>query len=102
VHDIAFSGRYFPNRVEEKIITHAPAVVQSGLGLLAARRSRKAGRTGRAAAARNGEAMLVRVIAVDFRLSPAVRRLARNFSRLTGVPLARLLEPERDWAQQYS
>ncbi|MFO7265989.1 MAG: hypothetical protein FWJ73_06930 [Limnochordales bacterium] len=46
--------------------------------------------------------MLVRVIAVDFRLSPAVRRLARNFSRLTGVPLARLLEPERDWAEQYS
>lgn len=46
--------------------------------------------------------MLVRVIAVDFRQSPSVRRLARNFSRLTGVPLARLLEPERGWTEQFS
>lgn len=46
--------------------------------------------------------MLVRVIAVDFRQSPAVWRLARNFSRLTGVPLARLLEPEKDQSEQFS
>lgn len=38
--------------------------------------------------------MLVRVIAINFRLDASVRRLARNFSRLTGVPLARLLEPD--------
>ena len=38
--------------------------------------------------------MQVRVIAIDFRLDPPVRRLARSFSRLTGVPLARLLAPE--------
>lgn len=40
--------------------------------------------------------MLMRVIAIDFRLSRSVRRLARSFSRLTGVPLARLLEPDLD------
>lgn len=34
----------------------------------------------------------MRVITVDFRLSPMVRRLAREFARLTGIPLARLLE----------
>ncbi len=44
--------------------------------------------------ARDSGAMLVRVIAINFRLDASVRRLARNFSRLTGVPLARLLAPE--------
>ncbi len=54
------------------------------------------------AGARNSGAMQVRVIAIDFRLSPSVRRLARNFSRLTGVPLARLLEPERNGTEEFS
>lgn len=36
------------------------------------------------------------IISVDFRLSPMVRRLARSFARLTGIPLARLLAPDGD------
>lgn len=36
----------------------------------------------------------MRVIAIDFRQTPAALRLARSFSRLTGIPLARLLADE--------
>ncbi|MFS8535737.1 MAG: hypothetical protein FWJ65_11335, partial [Limnochordales bacterium] len=42
------------------------------------------------------EAIPLPVIPVEFRLSPMVRRLARNFSRLTGIPLSRLLAPDSD------
>lgn len=69
LHKVARTGRFYHEGVEQSIITHAHGVAQSG-------------------------AMQVRVIPVDFRLSPSVRRLARNFARLTGVPLARLLEPD--------
>ncbi|HEY8418546.1 MAG TPA: hypothetical protein VIK93_10990 [Limnochordales bacterium] len=36
------------------------------------------------------------IITIEFRLSPMVRRLARNFARLTGIPLHRLLAPDGD------
>lgn len=74
VHKVARSGRFSPRNVEQNIITDR----------------------------KNSEAMLVRVIFIDFRLSPAVRRLARSFSRLTGVPLARLLEHDRSGAEEFS
>ncbi|MFS8524005.1 MAG: hypothetical protein FWJ83_03990 [Limnochordales bacterium] len=70
MHKVAAAGRFSLGNVETSSI----------------KRARKA--------ARNGGAMQVRVIAIDFRLDPSVRRLARSFSRLTGVPLARLLAPE--------
>src|SRR5690606_1826434 len=35
------------------------------------------------------EAIRLSVITIEFRLSPTVRRLARSFARLTGIPLAR-------------
>lgn len=74
VHKVSRAGRFSPRRVEQNIITDR----------------------------QNSEAMLVRVIFVDFRLSPAVRRLARSFARLTGVPLARLLEHDRPGAEEFS
>lgn len=40
------------------------------------------------------EAIAVRVIAINFRTSFVARRLARNFSRATGIALHRFLEPE--------
>ncbi|HLT57491.1 MAG: hypothetical protein LOD91_10650 [Limnochordales bacterium] len=42
------------------------------------------------------EAIRLSVITIEFRLSPTVRRLARSFARLTGIPLARLLVPDGD------
>ena len=40
--------------------------------------------------------MRLPIITIEFRLSPMVRRLARNFARLTGIPLHRLLAPDGD------
>lgn len=74
LHKVSRIGRFSSRRVERNIITDA----------------------------QNSEAMVVRVISIDFRLSPAVRRLARSFSRLTGVPLARLLEHDRHGAEEFS
>lgn len=42
------------------------------------------------------EAMALRVIAVHFRSTFAARRLARNFSRATGIALYRFLQPDKD------
>lgn len=40
------------------------------------------------------EAISLRVIAVNFRASLRARRLARNFSRATGISIARFLQPD--------
>lgn len=48
------------------------------------------------------EAMTLRVIAVYFRSTVTARRLARNFSRVTGIALHRFLQPEGDEGKPYT